>query len=335
MARTPLTVFDEWAVRRSVDDELALAAAEQAFRALARGEAAVPPPLNVDFPDVHGELHVKGAHLTGASSFVFKVATGFFGNLQLGVPTGSGLVLVFDAETGFPKAVIVDNGYLTDLRTAAAGALAARYLAPSRPLEIGVIGAGTQAGMQVRLMARVRHIRAVRVWSRTERHAQHCVDRMKEVIEAPVRAARSVEESVDGADLVLTATPSRKPLVLPEWVAPGATIVAVGSDGPDKVELAPELVAGADKVVTDLTRQCLELGELHHAVAAGLMSAEDVYAELGEIVEGRRPGREGDESIVCDLTGVGAQDAAIGEMAYRALTGEGDPADRGRHVREP
>jgi ornithine cyclodeaminase len=320
-ARPALRVYDEWAIRRAVNENMALAAMDAAFRTLARGQASVPPPLSVEFPEVHGEIHVKGAHLAGSASFVFKVATGFYGNIQFGMPTGAGFVMVFDAETGFPRAILQDNGYLTDVRTAAAGAIAVEQLTPRRPLEVAVLGAGVQARMQVQFAARVRTIASVRVWSRSGSHAEDYVQRMSESLGVPVKSMASARETVSGADLVVTATPSRRPIVLAEWLRPGVTVIAVGSDGPDKIELEPALVAGADKVVTDLTRQCVKLGELHHAVEAELMSAEDVHAELGQILEGERSGREGDETIVCDLTGVGAQDAAIGEAAYHALTG--------------
>jgi ornithine cyclodeaminase len=322
--RPSLRVFPEEDIRRVVDDAAALASSERAFSAMARGEALVPPPLGVDLPGPRGEVHVKGAYLEGAPIFAFKVATGFYGNAALGLPTGAGLVLVFDARTGFPLALLADNGYLTDVRTAAAGALATRLLAPERPLVTAVIGAGVQARLQLRLMSRVRRLASVRVWSPKAASRAAYAGEMRTVLGTEVLPTESVEAAVAGADLVVTATPSRVPLVTADMLRIGATVIALGSDGPDKRELAPEVLARADKVVTDRTGQCARLGELHHALEAGLMSAEDVHAELGEILVGTRPGRErDDETIVCDLTGVGAQDAAIAEVALRALV---DPA---------
>lgn len=319
-ARPPLRVFSEEDIRRVVDDAAALSSAERAFSALARGEALVPPPLGVDLPGAGGEIHLKGAYLEGAPIFAFKVATGFYGNAALGLPTGAGLVLVFDARTGFPLALLADNGYLTDVRTAAAGALATRLLAPDRPLAVAVLGSGVQARLQLRSMSRVRPIASVRVWSpRVASRAAYAVE-MREVLETDVLPADSIEEAVAEADLLVTATPSRRPLIAAPLVRPGVTVIALGSDGPEKRELDPGVLARADKVVTDRTEQCARLGELHHALEAGLMRAEDVHAELGDILIGARPGREDDrETIVCDLTGVGAQDAAIAEVALRAL----------------
>lgn len=321
--RPIIRVFGEEEIRAAVDDPTALASAEIAFSALGRGAARVPPPLGLDLPDPPGEIHVKGAALDGSPVFAFKVATGFYGNARRGLPTGAGLVLLFDAATGFPLGLLADNGYLTDLRTAAAGALAVRHLAPERPLRTAVVGAGVQARLQLRLMRKVRAFIEVRVWSPREESRRTYIADMRDSLATTVTAASSVEDAVRGADLVVTATPSRTPLVFPGMLARGATVVALGSDGPGKSELDPIVVAGADKVVTDVTAQCVRLGELHHALDAGLMSADDVWAELGEVVVGDRPGREADETIVCDLTGVGAQDAAIAEVAWRALVGGG------------
>ncbi len=318
--RPPLRVFPEQDIRRVVDEATALESAERAFSAMAQGKALVPPPLGVDLPGPAGEIHVKGAYLLGAPVFAFKVATGFYANAAVGLPTGAGLVLVFDARTGFPLGVLADNGYLTDLRTAAAGALAARLLAPDRPLPVAVLGTGVQARLQLRAISRVRPIATVRVWSPRVASRAAFAPEMRDLLGVDVLPADSVEEAVAEADLVVTCTPSREPLVMAHMLRTGVTVVALGSDGPDKRELDPGVLARADKVVTDRTDQCARLGELHHALAASLMRVADVHAELGDILVGTRPGRErDDETIVCDLTGVGAQDAAIAEAAFRAL----------------
>jgi len=312
-------LFEEAAIRKAVSHGAALLSAERAFLALARNEVVSPLPLGTEFPEVHGEVHVKGAYIRGAPIFAFKVATGFYGNVELGVPTGSGLVLIFDSETGFPLGVLGDNGYLTDLRTAAAGALAAKLLAPKRPLTVAVVGAGVQARFQVELIHRVREFKEVRVWSRQESSRKRYVKDMSALLKTPVYEFATVAAALDGADLIVTATPSETPLVFQNMVRPGATIIALGSDGPGKQELDVDVLLGADKLVADVTAQCIRLGELHHAVRAGLLPPDGVYAELGHIVSEEIPGRVGDETIICDLTGVGAQDAAIAEVAWSAL----------------
>lgn len=315
-----LLVFGEETIRSAVGYRAALEAAERAFLALARNEVVSPMPIGTEIPEVHGEVHVKGAHIRGAPVFAFKVATGFYGNVEMGVPTGSGLVLVFDAETGFPLAVLADNGYLTDLRTAAAGALATRHLTPTRPLVMAVIGAGVQGKLQAELIHKVRNLKELRVWSRKESSRKRYVAQVSRSIGTPVYEFAEVAQAVAGADLVVTATPSRTPLILPGMLKPGATVIAVGADGPDKRELAVEVLLAADKLVCDLTSQSIRLGELHHATRTGSLPLDAVYAELGFIVAGDVPGRVGEETIVCDLTGVGAQDAAIAEVAWAALS---------------
>jgi ornithine cyclodeaminase len=315
-------VFGEEAIRAAVSHRAALASAERAFLALARDEAVSPMPMGVDIAEVHGEVHVKGAYLRGASVFAFKIATGFYGNVEMGVPTGSGLVLVFSAETGFPLGVLADNGYLTDLRTAAAGALATRCLTPGRPLVMAVLGAGVQGRLQAELIHKVRNLEAIRVWSRKESSRKRYVVEVSRSLGVPVYAFPEVAAAVAGADLVVTATPSRTPLIHPGMLKPGATVVAVGADGPDKRELAVEVILAADKLVCDLTAQSIRIGELHHAVKVGKLPVEGVYAELGHILAEDLPGRVGDETIICDLTGVGAQDAAIAEVAWKALSQE-------------
>ena len=313
-------VYGEEAIRAAVSHRVALDSAERAFRALARDESVSPMPMGIDIPEVHGEVHVKGAYLRGASIFVFKVATGFYGNVEMGIPTGSGLVLIFSAETGFPLGVLSDNGYLTDLRTAAAGALATRYLTPGRPLVMAMIGAGVQGHLQAALIHKVRDLKEIRVWSRKESSRKRYVVEVSRSIGVPVYEFPQVAAAVAGADLVVTATPSRAPLIHPGMLKPGATVIAVGSDGPEKREIAVEVLVAADKLICDVTAQSIRLGELHHAVKTGKLPIQGVYAELGHIVVGDVAGRVGDETIVCDLTGVGAQDAAIGEAAWKVLS---------------
>lgn len=318
-----MRVVEERRLRELVSEEDALAAVERAFAALARGEVVQPAPMGFDFPDAKGEVHVKGAHLLGARIFAIKVASGFYENPKRSLPPSSGLVLVLDAETGFPLGLLLDNAYLTELRTAAAGALATRLLAPEGISRMAVLGTGAQARYQLRAISRVRRPSEVSAWSpRGESRERYCAE-MRESLGLSVSPAASAEEAVSGASLVLTVTPARAPLFGAEHVSPGATVIAVGSDGPDKQELDVELLARADKLVADELSQCVRLGEIHHAVEAGILSQSEVYAELGEIVVGAKRGREGHEIIVCDLTGVGAQDAAIAETAWTRLSAEG------------
>lgn len=306
-------------IRAAVGPAEALVSAERAFRALAEGTVVQPAPLGLEIAAVHGEVHVKGAHLQGAPVFALKVATGFYHNAALGLPTGAGLFLVFDAATGFPLALLRDNGYLTDLRTGAAGALAARHLARERLGKVAILGSGVQARDQARCLALVRRWNEATAWSPTRAHLERYCREMTSELGVPFRPAADPQAAIEGADLVITTTPSRRAIVQADWLAPHATVIAVGADGPEKQELAAACLGRANKVVADRLSQCLELGEIHHAVRAGVLHPSAVYAELGEIVSGKKPGREGDELIICDLTGVGAQDAAIAEAAWSKL----------------
>ena len=318
-----MQVIDEATLRDRIAEAEALESAERAFRALAEKRVMQPPPMGLDVEPVGGEVHVKGAYLAGSPVLAVKIASGFYHNPERGLPSGSGLALVFDSNTGFPLALLQDNGYLTDLRTAAAGALAVRLLAPQTIDKMAIIGAGLQARFQSRAIARVcRWERAV-VWARRRDRAEQCCRELTDALGRPFEAAESPEAAVRDAQLVVTVTPSRTPLVEATWLNRGATVVAVGSDGPDKRELAPDVLGHADKVVADRLSQCLELGEIHHAVTAGTLRAEHVHAELGEILIGAKSGRDADESIVCDLTGVGAQDAAIAEVAWETVGRDG------------
>ncbi len=317
-------------IRRAVTAAEAVDAIEEAFAALARGEARLPDVINLDIPEAHGEVHVKGAHLKGAPVFVIKIASGFYDNPEKGLPSGSGLMLAFDATTGFPAALLLDNGYLTDLRTGAAGAVAAKFL--SKPVldKVAVIGTGIQARFQLRALAVVRDITRVAMWGRTKAHAEQAAEEMADELGADVRVAPSIETALRGADLIITVTPSREPLIEAGWVERGSHITAVGSDGPDKQELDVAVLDRATLIVADRLSQCLRLGEIHHAVKAGVISAEDVAGELGQVIIGQVSGRTDEHQItVCDLTGVGVQDAAIATLAIQKAKqmGLGEPIE--------
>ncbi len=317
-------LLSERQVRDLIGPAEALPAVRDAFIRLARGEALLPGVIHLDMPKSGAEVHVKGAHLHGSRFFTIKVASGSYANPDRGLPVGSGIVLVFDAVTGLPRAVLFDNGYLTDLRTGAAGALAADLLARRDIDRVGIIGVGTQARYQLAALLGVRKPERVIAFGRSEAKAAAFAVEMEKLHGVRALPAQTVEQAVRGSDIVITVTPSREPLVRAEWVLPGTHITAVGADGPDKRELEVEVLQKADKVVADRLDQCVRFGEIHHAVEAGVLRPEDVYAELGEIAAGRKAGRTSDREItVADLTGVGVQDAAVAELVVDAATRRG------------
>jgi ornithine cyclodeaminase len=333
--REPILVLTEREIRQVVTLDLAaLSAIEDAFTRLAGGQADVPPILGLFVPRWHGEVDVKAAYIHGLPSLAIKIASGFFDNNAWGLPSGSGLMVVLSTRTGYPQAILLDNGYLTDVRTALAGAAAARHLAPSRVRTVGVIGAGTQGRYQVRALQLVRTFENVLVHDQSSSAVAAYVREMPAVLAedraalgmggagAPVRVeAADPERLVRQSDLVITCTPSHQPIVRADWLHPGLHITAMGADIPEKQELHAEVLGRASRLACDLKTQCFARGEFHHAQQAGVLDDHTSVAELGELTSGRTPGRERDDEItVCALTGVGVQDTAIALLAFGRAT---------------
>jgi len=311
--------IDEAALRAVITPRIAVEAMRNAFRADGDGRAHVPAVINLDIAAHHGEFHVKSAYIEGVPHVAVKVASGFYKNPAKGLPSGSGLMAVFSAETGLPQALLLDNGFLTDIRTGAAGAVAAEHLAPAQVGMVGVIGSGLQARYQVHCLREVRRFTRVSAWSPNRAH----LDAYRREMEASgleVTAAPGPERVCADADVLITATPARSPVVRAEWLRPGQHVTALGADAPGKQELEAGCLARADLIVVDRLTQCAAFGELRHALDAGLMRADRVHAELGEIVAGRKPGRTAASQItIADLTGVGFQDTAIASCALAQL----------------
>ncbi|MGH2629251.1 MAG: ornithine cyclodeaminase family protein [Actinomycetota bacterium] len=313
-------ILREAEVRASIDMASCIEACERAFIAYSSGEAELPGVIHLDVPEAEGEVHVKAGHLHGAPYYAVKVASGFSG---LEPPAIDGLVVVFDARDGSPAAFLLDGGYLTDLRTGAAGGVAARHLAPERVDQVAVIGTGAQARYQVDALAEVRPgLSEVRVWGRDTEHAARATGdlRMRLPDGCVVANVPAVREAVEGADVVLTCTAAREPLVDAAWLAPGAHVTAVGSDGAGKQELDPQILRRADVLVVDAVDQCSRLGELQHAPEQA-----ERAVELGVVCAGRAPGRSDEDQLtVCDLTGVGVQDVAAANAVLSAVGDRGD-----------
>jgi ornithine cyclodeaminase len=279
----------------------------------------VPAVINLEVPSPRGEFHVKTAFIEGVPHVAVKVASGFYDNPAKGLPSGSGLMAVFDATTGMPSALLLDNGFLTDIRTGAAGAIAAEALAPATIETVGVLGSGLQARHQVHCLRVVRSFQRIVAWSPDRAHLDaYCREMRSSGFE--VAAAASAEEVCRAADVLITATPARRPLIDAEWLHPGQHITALGSDSPGKQELAADCLDRADLVVVDRYSQCAAFGELKHALDAGLLTRHDVHAELGQVVAAVKPGRTSASQItIADLTGVGFQDTAIASRALALL----------------
>ena len=314
-------VLDRDDVRRLVSMADAITAVREALAAADRGGAVTPTPFGMYLPDAGGELHVKGAYLTGAPVFAVKTATGFYRNAELGLPVSGGMTMVHDATTGALRMLIADGGLLTELRTAAAGAVAADLLARPGARSAAVIGTGGQARYQLQALLQVRPIEQVTVWGR-RRQAAEQYRRDMAAAGVQVSIAATAREAVQGAEVVITATSSTGPLIEAGWLARGAHVTAVGSDMPHKQELDPQVLVTAGKYVPDSIDAAAASGELHHALEAGLLEVGSVYGELTAVASGRLAGRTADDELtVADLTGLGIQDAAVAALAAR-LAGE-------------
>lgn len=291
-------------------------AIEEGFRLYSAGRAVVPPvgELLLD----KGEAHIKYGYLHGGAQYVIKIASGFYGNPQLGLPTSSGMMLLFSQETGEPDAILLDGGYLTDIRTALAGAIAAKHLAPSNVERIGIVGTGTQARLQLRYLQNITPCREVIVWGRGADQLAAYQEEMSQ-LGFNVETTQRADTLLARCNLIVTTTPAAKPILTAGTMRAGTHITAVGSDTPHKQELDPHILARADLVVADSIEQCLLRGESYQAISAGLLPA-DSLVELGSIIEDNTLGRTNDAQIsIADLTGVAVQDIQIATALFAAV----------------
>ncbi|MGW0806553.1 hypothetical protein [Nonomuraea sp. NPDC002799] len=319
-----IRVLRENDVRALLDADGAREAVRGAFLALAEERAVLPDVMHFDFLDTRGEVHVKGAWLgPGHDLWTVKAATGFADNPKLGLPVVGGLSLVLSARTGLPDTLILDNGWLTELRTGAAGGLAAELLARPGPARVAILGTGQQTQFQLEAVLRVRPVEHVVLWGRDSGRAAERAASLSAECGVTVDVADSAESAVRDATLVITATAAREPVLQAAWIAPGTHITAMGSDLPAKQELAAGLLARADVLVADDIAQAATQGELHHALEAGVVRRDSVIS-LGALVAGTHPGRTDDDQItIADLTGVGVQDAAVASAVVRRAAERG------------
>lgn len=304
-------------------DLAAVDVVETAFVALAEGRVIMPPIMSMELPQHNAEVDAKTAFIDGLDVFALKVSTGFFNNAAKGLPSLGGMVTAMSAEDGSVRAVFLDNGFLTDLRTAAAGAVAARHLAPEEVTTAGVIGTGLQARLQARAAHLVRPFNRVLVWGRDPEKATHCATDLARDLGVEAEVCTSPEPVLRRSQLVVTTTPSFHPLIEADWLHPELHITAMGSDAPDKVELAPACLTRADLYVPDSAAQVTLRGELRSALASGDWTGP-MPADLGEVITGQAEGRTDPRQItIADLTGTGAQDTVIAAHALRVLAGQG------------
>jgi alanine dehydrogenase len=309
-------------VHRLIDMKVCIDAVEDAFRRHARGESIAPAALGVHVDG--GGFHVKTAGMLGRAGarpvFAAKVNANFPGNpTRAGLPTIQGVIALFDAADGRVLAVL-DSAEITSVRTAAATAVAARYLARADASVVALCGCGEQASQQLRALACVRPVRHVFAYDIVPERAEHFARVMTAELDLPVEPVAGLDRIAADIDIWVTCTPSRRWFLGRAHVARGAFVAAVGADNPEKQEIESGLMA-VSVVVVDILEQCTAIGDLHHAIDAGVMRPSDVRAELADIVSGRTAGRRSDdEVIIFDSTGTALQDVAVAALAYeRAL----------------
>lgn len=318
MSPVPLAVYGLSELRTALLRKDMLHAVEQALISHSEGRVVAPPPGVLLFENPPGDCHIKSGYVRGGSVFVVKLAMGFYENPSRGLETNNGLVLVFDSHTGKTLAVLNDEGWLTSWRTAAAGALAAKAGAPSQVTALGIIGSGHQAELQARWACELLGIKQVFIWGRRFDKARRLVKSLvHQGLEA--QAADSVEAVFAQCNVVITCTPSAQMIVPSAAVRTGTHIVALGADSPGKQELDPQLLKRARVIMTDDRAQCVDHGEMGHAVRAGLI-AENADVALGQVLAGQVRGRFSDNDLtIADLTGLAAQDVALATLAVERM----------------
>jgi ornithine cyclodeaminase len=293
-------------------------AIEEGFVAYSRGDVVVPPVGEMIFQNPPGDVHIKYGHIRNDDVYVIKVASGFYENAQHGLPSSSGLMLVFSQKTGMLNAVLLDEGHLTDIRTAAAGAVAAKVLAPEKIDRIGILGAGTQGRLQLEFLKRVVACRDALVWGIHQEELDRYIYSMGS-LGFQIQTTLDASEVAASCNLIVTATPAKTPLIKADLIRPGTHITAMGSDTPEKIELDPVILGKADLVVADSLSQCRSRGEIFQALQSGVLKMETVL-ELGNVIAGASPRRTSDcQTTVADLTGVAVQDIQIAKAVCQHL----------------
>jgi ornithine cyclodeaminase len=303
-------LFSPEEIRKRLETVDPVLCVEEAFRSFSRGEAIVPPPGELIFDNPPGDVHIKYGYIGGGAFYVVKIASGFYENPRHGLPSSNGVMLAFDRQTGALAAILDDRGHLTDIRTAAAGAVAAKYLAPENVETIGVIGTGLQAELQVKFLQFVRPCKNILVWGRRAEAAESYAERMRKD-GYTVAVASSVEDVAERCRIIVTTTASHEPHLHGAMIRPGTHVTAMGADTPDKRELHADIFAAADLVAVDSRVQGALRGDLKGALDARTVELERV-SELGQIIAGTAKGRSSAGQVtVAALTGLAVQDVAI------------------------
>ncbi|MFX1537711.1 MAG: ornithine cyclodeaminase family protein [Promethearchaeota archaeon] len=291
---------------------------EEGFIAYSQGKVVVPPVGEMIFEDPPGDCHIKYGFIKGDDYYVVKIAQGFYNNPKIGLPSTNGLNILFSQKTGEIICILLDEGYLTDVRTAAAGAVVAKYVAPKKINRIGIFGCGIQGRMQLQYLKSVVNCRDALVWGRNQENLnKYKKDMAKQGFD--IQTTLNSEDITSTCNLIVTCTPSKTPLIMAEQIQKGTHITAMGSDTPEKQELDSDILKIADRVIVDSINQAASRGECFQAMKNGKIRKKDLV-ELGTMISNKELQRASDEEItVADLTGVAVQDIQISEAVFEGL----------------
>jgi len=295
-------------------------AIEDGFKAYSQGKATIPPVAELTFNKPPADVHIKYGYLHGDEFYVIKIASGFYDNPKLGLPSGNGMMLLFSQKTGETKCILLDEAYLTDIRTAAAGAIAAKYLAPKNVQQIGIMGSGIQGKLQLQYLKNIINCQKVLVWGRNKEKL-NIYKKDMEPFGFEIETTSYAADVANSCNLIVTTTPSKEPLLHSKDIQSGTHITAMGSDTAEKQELDSAILKKADVVVADSISQCLVRGEIYRAIQNNHIQ-KDKLLELGNIISRESVGRTSDDQItIADLTGVAVQDIQISKAVYKAYYG--------------
>lgn len=291
---------------------------ENGFVAYSQGKAVIPPVGEMLFDEPPGELHIKYGYLKSGEYYVVKLASGFYNNPQIGLSSSQGMMLLFDQKTGVVKGVLLDHGYLTDIRTAVAGAIAAKYMAAKSIPCIGIVGTGIQGKFQLEYLESVTSCRKVIVYARSKTKGEAYHTHFKDS-NWQIEVTNDLQYLAEKSRLIVTTTPAKAPFLQADWIQPGTHITAMGSDTQEKIELTPEILAKAAIVSVDSLSQSESRGEVYQAVKVGQLKRASVI-ELGNVINNSDLGRQNAKQItVADLTGVAVQDLMIAKAVYEGV----------------
>lgn len=293
---------------------------EEGFVVYSQGKVVVPPvgEMIFDNPEYPGDCHIKYGFIRNDDYYVVKIAQGFYNNPKLGLPATNGLNILFNQKNGAIECILLDEGHLTNIRTASAGAVAAKYMAPKSVRRIGIFGAGIQGKLQLRYLKSVVDCREAIVWGTNQEELdKYTMDMTGSGFD--ITTTTNHEEITSTCNLIVTCTPSKTPLIKVDQIQKGTHITAMGSDTPEKQELDSAILQKADKVITDSISQSESRGECFRAIKNGFITKEKLI-ELGTMISNKKHQRASEDEItVVDLTGVAVQDIQISKAVYKGF----------------